>query len=134
MWRAKDVSSKLTTPKPSKPRTLDADAAATALMGTPPPPKTGNGSPSASAKAAPDGKRVADDSGASMFVLAYGIAHDGGGVMRCRWPPESLRARARTGAGASTRSAADTAAAAAEGQGAEALGLLAAVFYDGSIR
>ena len=104
------------------------------LDGTPPPPKTGNGSPSASAKAAPDGKIVADDSGASMFVLAYGIAHDGGGVMRCRWPPESLRARARTGAGASTRSAADTAAAAAEGQGAEALGLLAAVFYDGSIR
>ncbi|CAB1098548.1 unnamed protein product [Ectocarpus sp. CCAP 1310/34] len=51
--------------------------------------------------------------GGSMFELAYGIAHDGGGVVKCKWGPDG-------GAGG-------------EGEGG-ALGLLAAVFQDGSLR
>lgn len=62
-----------------------------------------------------------------VFELAYGIAHDGGGVLMCKWAPEEFdgeveEACMRQGRGVGAD------------RGEEALGLLAGVFGDGSLR
>ncbi|CAM9923282.1 unnamed protein product, partial [Laminaria digitata] len=63
---------------------------------------------------------AAAEEASAGFELAYGIAHDGGGVLRCKWAPDGPF----DGAGVDGKT----------GEGAEALGLLAAVFFDGSLR
>lgn len=118
MWRAKDASAKLaprlstskstTTTSSTKKSTVPADRM---------PPKKSRARKTKrqeeeEREAAPGGDKDNDkDDRGGMFEFAYGIAHDGGGVLKCKWAPE----------------------AGGEGSG-EALGLLAGVFYDGSLR
>lgn len=91
----------------------------------PPPPASGRmsnlKSPHGKTPRAPPATRKdgVDRASDGMFELAYGIAHDGGALMKCKWAPEGGR-DGRMGRG--TR------------EGGGVLGMLGAVFEDGSLR
>lgn len=69
-----------------------------------------------------------------VFHFAYGIAHDGGGVLKCQWAPEVSCRIVENDASFSSEEAGSGASASAGEEDGGALGLLGAVFTDGSLR
>lgn len=148
IWRAKNASEKLASSKPLKRTKPTVGTATTKKKGERPTKETTaaaaaaaatetaaddaaantvEGAAMAASKASPGRTSVGED-GSGLFELAYAIPHDGGGVVKCRWAPES-----GSDGGAAARGIGGGAAVGGQ-SGAETLGLLAAIFLDGSLR